>query len=91
MAKILILSLVFPPDNVSTAQIMGDLSRELFRLGNDIIVVTSTPHYNPDPIAEKQQPLKKYLFNLVKKAIIMVYPFSMYICQGKGKIPFSGP
>ena len=87
MAKILILSLVFPPDNVSTAQIMGDLSRELFRLGNDIIVVTSTPHYNPDPIAEKQQPLKKYLFNLVKKSKYNGIPVFHVYMPRKGKNP----
>jgi colanic acid biosynthesis glycosyl transferase WcaI len=87
MAKILILSLVFPPDNVSTAQIMGDLSRELFRLGNDIIVVTSTPHYNPDPIAEKQQPLKKYLFNIVKKSNYNGIPVFHVYMPRKGKNP----
>jgi colanic acid biosynthesis glycosyl transferase WcaI len=87
MAKILILSLVFPPDNVSTAQIMGDLSRELFRLGNDIIVVTSTPHYNADPIAEKQQPLKKYLFNLVKKSKYNGIPVFHVYMPRKGKNP----
>jgi len=87
MAKILILSLVFPPDNVSTAQIMGDLSRELFRLRNDIIVVTSTPHYNPDPIAEKQQPLKKYLFNIVKKSNYNDIPVFHVYMPRKGKNP----
>jgi colanic acid biosynthesis glycosyl transferase WcaI len=87
MAKILILSLVFPPDNVSTAQIMGDLSKELLRLGNDIIVVTSTPHYNLDPIAEKQQPLKKYLFNLVKKSKYNGIPVFHIYMPRKGKNP----
>jgi len=87
MAKILILSLVFRPDNVSTAQIMGDLSRELFRLGNDIIVVASTPHYNPDPIAEKQQPLKKYLFNIVKKSNYNGIPVFHVYMPRKGKNP----
>ena len=48
MANVLILSLVFPPDSVSTAQIMGSLAEELQYLGHDVTVVTTTPHYNRD-------------------------------------------
>lgn len=47
MAKILLLSLVFSPDIVSTANIMTDLAQELHNLGHDVTVLTSTPHYNP--------------------------------------------
>jgi colanic acid biosynthesis glycosyl transferase WcaI len=87
MANILILSLVFPPDNVSTAQIMGDLSKELLCLGNKITVVTSTPHYNPDSIAEKNQPLKKYFFNLVKISRYNgIHVYHIYMPR-KGKNP----
>lgn len=57
MAHILVLSLVFPPDNVSTALIMGELSADLRAAGHDVTVVTTTPHYNRDSDAEARQPL----------------------------------
>ena len=51
MAKILIHTLVFAPDGVSTAYIMTDLASELSRLGHSITVLTTTPHYNIEPSA----------------------------------------
>lgn len=48
MAKILIMSLVFPPDQVSTAQIMGDIAVDLREQGHQVTVITTIPHYNPD-------------------------------------------
>ena len=39
MARVLLLTLVFPPDSVSTAQIMGDLATDLLGLGHDVTVV----------------------------------------------------
>jgi colanic acid biosynthesis glycosyl transferase WcaI len=57
MARILILSLVFPPDNVSTAQIMADLAEDLKALGHDLTVITTMPHYNQDADAERAQPM----------------------------------
>ncbi len=55
------LSLVFPPDNVSTAHLMGCLAADLHRAGHDVSVITTTPHYNRDQEAEAQQPLEKLL------------------------------
>ncbi len=43
MARILILSLVFRPDNVSTAQIMGDLAEDLKARGHEVFVITTVP------------------------------------------------
>jgi colanic acid biosynthesis glycosyl transferase WcaI len=57
MAHVLIYSLVFPPDGVSTAQIMGELAVDLKRLGHTVGVVTTQPHYNRDDIARAAQPL----------------------------------
>ena len=48
--KILILSLVFPPDNVSTAHIVGRLAAEFVGRGHEVVVLTSTPHYHPEGI-----------------------------------------
>ena len=60
MARVLILSLVFPPDGVSTAQIVGDLAADLKARGHEIVVLTTTPHYNRDPVAEAAQPLRPW-------------------------------
>jgi colanic acid biosynthesis glycosyl transferase WcaI len=57
MAHILVLTLVFPPDGVSTAVIMGDLSADLKAAGHEVTVVTTVPHYNRDAEAEARQPL----------------------------------
>jgi colanic acid biosynthesis glycosyl transferase WcaI len=55
MAKILFLSLVFPPDSVSTAQIMGELAISLRDLGHEVEVLTTTPHYNEDKEGAKKR------------------------------------
>ena len=60
MSNVLILSLVFPPDSVSTAEIMGDLATDLRARGHRVTVLTTTPHYNRDPVAERAQPLSGY-------------------------------
>jgi len=58
MARILLLTLVFRPDNVSTAQIMADLAKDLKDRGHSLFVLTTTPHYNDDPEAKSRQPLR---------------------------------
>jgi colanic acid biosynthesis glycosyl transferase WcaI len=58
MAHVVILSLVFPPDNVSTAHIMAGIASDLQRGGHQVRVVTTTPHYHRDARAEKKQPLR---------------------------------
>lgn len=57
MAHVLVLTLVFPPDGVSTAVIMGELSADLTAAGHDVTAVTTVPHYNRDPGAEARQRL----------------------------------
>src|SRR6185295_13463997 len=59
MAHVLVLTLVFPPDGVSTAVIMGELSADIRRAGHDVTVVTTVPHYNRDLEAESRQPLSR--------------------------------
>lgn len=66
--RILILSLVFPPDAVSTSQIMGDLARNLKAGNNEIEVITTTPHYNRDEQAEAKQPLGRWWGKLVQRS-----------------------
>lgn len=65
MARVLILTLVFSPDGVSTAELMTELALELRHLGHDITVLTATPHYNVEPEARRRQPLVKRWGNLL--------------------------
>jgi colanic acid biosynthesis glycosyl transferase WcaI len=58
MAEILMLSLVFPPDSVSTAQIMGELAVDLGKRGHRVTVITTIPHYNRDLENERNQPFR---------------------------------
>ena len=59
MSRILLHSLVFSPDSVSTAYIITDLALELKGIGHDVTVLTTTPHYNIDKQALKSQPLER--------------------------------
>ena len=65
MARVLLHSLTFAPDAVSTGYLMTDLARQLQRMGNVVTVLTTTPHYNLDPLAVARQPLRKRFFGLV--------------------------
>lgn len=69
MARVLVVSLVFPPDGVSTAVIMGELSADLHRAGHDVTVVTTVPHYNRDERAEARQPLTRHWAGLLFRSV----------------------
>ena len=59
MAEVLLLSLVFPPDSVSTAQIMGELAVDLVKHGHQVTVISTIPHYNRNLETERCQPLRQ--------------------------------
>jgi len=65
---VLLLSLVFPPDSVSTAQIMGELAAELRGRGFEISVLTTTPHYNVDRELLDAQPRRRWWGRLVQRS-----------------------
>ena len=65
MSRVLLHSLVFSPDGVSTAYIMTDLAIELKRLGHSVTVLTTTPHYNINKDALAGQPMQKCWFGLL--------------------------
>lgn len=50
MASILMLSLVFGPDTVSTANMMTDIAHGLCVCGHKVTVLTTMPHYNPSDV-----------------------------------------
>lgn len=68
MSRVLILSLIFSPDNVSTAHIISGIAEDLQKYGHDVRVITTAPHYNRDPELEARQPLKSCFWGLVKKS-----------------------
>jgi glycosyltransferase involved in cell wall biosynthesis len=64
MSRVLLHSLVFSPDGVSTAYLMTDLALELKRLGHDVSVLSTTPHYNLDLAADARQPRRRRALGL---------------------------
>nr|WP_294794089.1 glycosyltransferase family 4 protein [uncultured Mucilaginibacter sp.] len=55
--KILIHTIVFSPDAVSTAYLYNDIAVKFAESGYDVVVLTTTPHYNILPEKLKEQPL----------------------------------
>jgi putative colanic acid biosynthesis glycosyltransferase WcaI len=66
--KILILNLTFPPDNVSTAHIVGRLAREFVERGHEVVVLTSTPHYHPEDVDDPHARLTPVVGPLVLRS-----------------------
>lgn len=66
--RILIHSLIFPPDGVSTAYLYGDIALALKSKGYDVVVLTTTPHYNKVPSQLAMQPMKWVVPGLLKKS-----------------------
>lgn len=58
MSKILIHSLVFSPDGVSTAYLYNDIAKQFKTAGYEVSVLTTTPHYNRIKSKLDKQPLK---------------------------------
>lgn len=67
--RILIYSLVFSPDGVSTAHLYSDLVLGFKKRGYQVTVLTSTPHYNLTDESTRAQPLKKRFFGLLYTSI----------------------
>ncbi len=67
--RILIYSLVFSPDGVSTAYLYNDLVLGFKKNGYHITVLTSTPHYNLTNESIKKQPLQKKNFGLIYTSV----------------------
>lgn len=66
--KVLIHSLVFNPDGVSTAYLYGDIAIALKRAGYDVVVLTTTPHYNIVESQLRDQPLRWFVPGFLKKS-----------------------
>lgn len=64
MKKILIHSIVFSPDGVSTAYLYNDIALKFKDNGYEVSVLTTTPHYNIIKDELTKQPLFPKLFGL---------------------------
>ena len=62
--RILIYSLVFSPDGVSTAYLYNDLVLGFKNKGYDVTVLTTTPHFNLIKESLDKQPLQKRFLGL---------------------------
>ncbi|MGE3540330.1 MAG: glycosyltransferase family 4 protein [Candidatus Tectimicrobiota bacterium] len=47
MPRVLLLSLVYSPDTVSTANLLTEMAQSFQKYGHEVTVLTSMPHYNP--------------------------------------------
>lgn len=65
---VLVISLVFKPDGVSTARLISDLASDLVEYGHQVTVLTTTPHYNRDPEAEATQPTRPLLGGILEQS-----------------------
>jgi glycosyltransferase involved in cell wall biosynthesis len=62
--RVLIHSLVFSPDSVSTAYLYNDIALGLKKAEYEVIILTTTPHYNLVNSSLDRQPLKKKMLGL---------------------------
>lgn len=66
--KVLIHSLIFPPDGVSTAYLYGDIALALKKHGFEVEVLSTTPHYNIVANQVLRQPLKWKIWGVLKQS-----------------------
>lgn len=85
--NIVILSLIFSPDNVSTAQIWAGIAEDLKGKGHNVCVITTTPHFHRDASMESKQPLRNWLWKLVQKSEYAGIPVYHVLMPNKGIWP----
>ena len=56
--RVLIHSLIFSPDGISTAYLYNDIALRLQERGYEVVVLTTTPHFNIVPEQVAQQPMR---------------------------------
>ena len=72
--KILIHSLIFSPDGVSTAYLYNDIALAFKRAGYDVVVLSTTPHFNVVPEQLEKQPMTWGVWGLYKKSFFKDIP-----------------
>lgn len=66
--RVLIHTLIFSPDGVSTAYLYNDIAKRLQERGYEVVVLTTTPHFNIVPEQVAQQPMKWKVWGFCKKS-----------------------
>ena len=66
MKRILIHSLIFSPDGVSTAYLYNDIALKLQDCGYEVVVLTTTPHFNMVPGQLEKQPMRWKVWGFCK-------------------------
>lgn len=66
--RILIHTLIFSPDGVSTAYLYNDIAMAFKKVGYDVVVLCTTPHFNVVEEQLKEQPMKWGIWGLYKKS-----------------------
>lgn len=64
--RVLIHSLIFSPDGVSTAYLFNDIALSLQKRGFEVVVLTTTPHFNIVPEQVEKQPMRWKVWGLCK-------------------------
>lgn len=72
--RILIHSLIFSPDGVSTAYLYNDIALAFKKAGYDVVVLSTTPHFNIVPEQLKKQPMRWGIWGLYKKSMFKGIP-----------------
>lgn len=72
--KILIHSLIFSPDGVSTAYLYNDIALAFKKAGYEVVVLSTTPHFNVVEEQLAEQPMKWGCWGLFKKSVFKEIP-----------------
>ena len=64
--RVLIHTLIFSPDGVSTAYLYNDIALRLQERGYEVVVLTTTPHFNIVPEQVAQQPMRWKVWGFCK-------------------------
>ena len=66
MKRVLIHTLIFSPDGVSTAYLYNDIALRLQQRGYEVVVLTTTPHFNIVPEQVNKQPMRWKVWGFCK-------------------------
>lgn len=66
MKRVLIHTLIFSPDGVSTAYLYNDIALRLQERGYEVVVLTTTPHFNIVPEQVERQPMRWKVWGFCK-------------------------
>lgn len=85
--KVLIHTLIFSPDGVSTAYLYNDIALSLKSKGFEVVVLTTTPHFNVVKEQLTGQPMKWGIWGIYKKSLFNGIPV-FHVPQKKFKRTF---